>query len=509
MGVHPDRIAMMTDGIASSHILWPNTADPRNLLNLSLFRSFGRPVVVPIFGLEQERVINDFTSANYRVNRIARRTYEHLGMGVWGLAVGYWKSWGWTLAHHEEAKAEIARLAAELKRLDPELHLMQPVSCPVGFVVAADDAADTGIPGVYMSLYAAALARGLPIEFVYEERLLSNRPPVPRVLVVASAGGLSQPGFAKLRGHLDRDGSALLWPSGEKDWSPSDLAENRRVRIMDAQARPSPAEVVEWLVGQAGPDALPVRYGAGSAGLETFALCDGVNAIAIAINTTDDLLENARCEIARHLTAGRKTRWSALLGEAVKIEGHGVELILPPHGVAVLFGESMVPESWDLSGELARMDRRLASAESDGFDVAGLRDILDEGRGHLAAGRRAKALASLSAVRRTLLVDLNLESGGDTANVRVRVASIGRALPETTEVEVRLPDHGDFRMKLDKAGGNTWTGSLARDGRVSVYDYRTGRYRPDGGAIAVQAEARDGARDGASRVVMWVGRSSR
>jgi hypothetical protein len=502
MGVHPDRIAAMTDGIASSHILWPNTQDPRNLVNLALFRSFGKPVVVPIFGLEQDRVINDFTSANYKVERIARRTYEHLGMGVWGLAVGYWKSWGWTLAHHDAGKREIARLAAELKRLGPELDWMQPVPFRVGFVVTADDAALSGIPPEYLPLFTAALERGLPVEFVYEERLLSNRPPVPPVLVVAAAKGLSERGAERIRAHVRQGGSVLAWPTGDDDWVPRRRTANRRIRALKRAARPAPSETVDWLVRQGGSAAVPAEYGPGCAGLETFALCDGVNGLIVAINASDRTMEDASFTIGQHVAA-RPLRWAARVGEGASIDGSRIKLTLGPQETAVLLGEAVVPRQWDLASELARLESRLASAKDRRFDTAISREVLGSARSHLAAGRRGKALAGLLRTRRTLLVDLQIQPGDDAAEIRVRIASLGRPLPEITAVEIRLPDHGDVRMQLDKTSKSQWTGMLRRDERLAVYDYDAGHYSSDTGPIAVQAEARAGAYAGASSVILW------
>ena len=502
MGVHPDRIATMTDGIASSHILWPNTGDPRNLVNLALFRSFGRPVVVPIFGLEQDKVINDFTSANYRVERMGRRVYEHMGMGVWALAVGYWKVWGWTLAHDEDAKEEIARLAAQLKRLEPDSHLMQPVPCPVGLVITADDAALLGMPGQYQALYAAALARGLPTEFVYEERLLSNRPPVPPVLVLAGRNAPSEAGLGRLLSHVEQGGAVLFYPTGEEDWLPADLAENERVGRVEVHASPSTHTLVDWLARQAGPDAIPVRYSGHDHGLETFPLGDGVNAMVIAVNTTDQAIEDAEIEVAEHLVAG-PARWHARVGQQVSIEKSRVRLSLQRHGVAVLFGEMVVPDTWDLRGERARLDRELTPREAEGFDVTAPRRVLSAARVHLDTGRRAKALASLLHVRRTLLARLETEATGDLLRARVRLAELGAPLPDNAEVELRLPDHGKVRVELDRIGGSEWAGELARGGQLAVYDYQAARYHPDPGPIAVQAEVRAGARAGASPVVIW------
>ena len=503
MGVHPDRIAAATDGIASSHILWPNTEDPRNLLNLAVFRSFGRPVVVPIFGLEQDRVINDFTSANYKVDRIARRVYEHMGLGVWGLAVGYWKVWGWTLAHHEEGKREIARLCAELKGLETDSELMQPVSFPVGFVIAADDAAVGGMPEVYKTLYAGALSRGLPVEFVYEERLLSGRPAVPSVLVVAGACGLSEAGLATLRAHVESGGSALLWPQGNADWCPKDLPKHERVRLHADRARPAPGDVVDWLAARAGPDAVPVRYGDGSAPLESFALTDGVNALVIAVNTADQPIDAASFELGEHLVAG-KPRWHVRVGAGATVAGRRVELSLRPHGVAVLYGETRVPKSWDLAGERARLETALGAAEAQGFHVDHARRNLDSAAAHLKAGRPAKALACLLHVRRTLLVRIQSPAKGETLAARVRVVSLGAPLPTYTEVQLRFPDHGNVRVDLEKRGRGEWTGKVARDGRLAVYDYDLSEYRPEPGPVAVEAEARAGARAGASPILMWM-----
>lgn len=502
MGIHPDRIATMTDGIASSHILWPNTRDPRNLVNLALFRSFGKPVVVPIFGLEQDKVINDFTSANYKVRRIARRTYEHLGMGVWGLAVGYWKSWGWTLAHHEEGKREIRRLAAELKRLDPELEWMQPVPPQVGFVVSADDAAVSGVPSEYLSLFASALERGLPVEFVYEERLLSNRPAVPPVLVVAADKGLSADAVERIRAHVRDGGSVLAWPTGNEDWAPRGRRTNRRVRVVGRRDQPAPRELVDWLARQGGSQAVPVKYGETCAGLETFALSDGVNGLIVVINTLDQALEGASFSVGDDIAAG-PLRWATRVGKDVSIDGQQVTATLEPQEVAVLFGQAVVPKEWDLERELTRIESQLVSSRERGFQTASSREVLLFARNHLAAGRRTKALAGLLRVRRSLLVDLQIDSANDGAEVLARVASVGHTLPETAAVELRLPDHADVRVQLAKTSENQWTGNLPRDERLAVYDYDAGRYTPDRRPIAVQAEARAGAYAGASPVVLW------
>ena len=503
MGVHADRIAMVTDGIASSHILWPHTSDPRNLINLAVFRSFGRPVVVPIFGLEQDQVINDFTSSNYKVERIARRVYEHLGMGAWGLAVGYWKVWGWTLAHHEEGKREIARLAAELKRLAPESELMQPVSCPVGFFIGSDDAALAGMPEVYEPLFAAALRRGLPVEFVYEERLLSGRPAVPKVLVVAAREGISSASRQKLRTHVREGGSVLLWPTGPTDWTPSDVPRHERVYVVPHQRQPDPTKLVDRLADRAGPAALPVRYGDGSKGLETFALVDGVGAMVVAINSTNEPLENATFTLAEHLTAG-EARWHVRVGDNVNVQDRRVTVSLKPHGVAVLYGEAAVADNWDLAGEQARLTSALGNARAEGFDVTRPRADLLAAAGHLAAERRSKAAACLLHARRTLLVRLESTTKGDTFSARVRVASLAGELSESTEVELRLPDHRDVRMKLEKVGPGQFQGRFLRDERLAVYDYDAAAYEPDPGPVAVEAEARAGTAAGASPIVMWM-----
>ncbi|MBC8869048.1 MAG: ChbG/HpnK family deacetylase [Planctomycetes bacterium] len=503
MGIHPDRIALATDGIASSHILWPNTEDPRNLVNLSLFRSLGRPVVVPIFGLEQDKVINDFTSSNYKVERIAQRAYEHMGMGVWGLAVGYWKVWGWTLAHHEEGKREIARLAAELQRLAPESELMQPVSPAVGLVIGADDAALDGMAGEYKSLVAAAKKIGLPLEFVYEERLLSGRPPVPRVLVVAGRRGISPSGFDKLREHVRQDGAALFWPTGDAAWIPSDLASHSRVDIVERDAKQTAAEIIGRVAKLAGAGAIPVCHGDGCTDLESFALTDGVNAMVIAINTADHRLQRATIQICEDLVAG-EALWTVSVGADVRVKGRQVDLSLDPHGVAVLFGQLIVPESWNVQGECARLQKALDEAASGGFDTSNALQDIDAASGHLQAGRTAKALACLLHARRTFMVRLDTETEDNALTTHVHVASLADARPDGLQVELRLPDHGDLPVELERMDEGKWKSRIERDERLAVYDYRAGAYRTDPGPIAVRAEARAGVYAGVSPITMWV-----
>jgi len=176
---------------------------------------------------------------------------------------------------------------------------------------------------------------------------------------------------------------------------------------------------------------------------------------------------------------------------------------LDPQEVAVLFGEAVLPKEWDLERELTRLESQLASSRERGFRTASSRKVLLFAQDYLAAGRRTKALAGLLRVRRSLLVDLQVDSANGGAAVLVKVASVGHALPETAAVELRLPDHADVRVQLAKTSENQWTGNLRRDEQLGVYDYDAGRYAPDRGPVAVQAEARAGAYAGASPVVLW------
>jgi hypothetical protein len=119
----------------------------------------------------------------------------------------------------------------------------------------------------------------------------------------------------------------------------------------------------------AGAGALPVCCGGGCADLEFFALTDGVNAMVIAINMSDHRLTRATFEMAKHLAAGEAS-WSALVGDDVEVKERQVEMSLEPHGVAVLFGRLVVPESWNVRGECARLRKALGEAHSGASRVA-------------------------------------------------------------------------------------------------------------------------------------------
>jgi hypothetical protein len=247
---------------------------------------------------------------------------------------------------------------------------------------------------------------------------------------------------------------------------------------------------------------VPIKYGANCSGLETFALCDGVNGLIVAINTHDDTLKEATFSIGADIAA-ELLQWSARVGKQVSIEGQQVTVTLPAHQVAVLYGRTAAADQWDLRDEVSRLQSSVASAAGQGFDTASVRRDLRMTRIFLDAGRRDKALAGLVRVRRSLLVDLQLEGSADEAEVQVRVTSVGRPMPWTSTVELRLPDHGDVRLRLANADKHRWEGTLRRDESLAVYDYRRRCYAPDGGPVAVQAEARAGVCRGASPVVIW------
>jgi hypothetical protein len=261
-------------------------------------------------------------------------------------------------------------------------------------------------------------------------------------------------------------------------------------------------ELVGWLTEQASPSSLPVQCDDNGSGLETFALCDGVNVLIVAINTLDSPLREAAFTINDRIT-NRALKWQPRVGESVRVAGRQVTVSLKPQEVAVLLGEPEVPESWRLDEELSAMQRRLDAAAAERFDVVDSRRLLSESRTHWAAGRRSKALAGLLRLRRLLLVTLEIQAQENAAQARTRVVSLGKALPETTRAVLRFPDHGDLTMPLRKASDGTWEATLLRDDRIAVYDYRNAQYVPRGGPIAVQAEILAETYAGASPVVSW------
>ncbi len=520
LGMRPALWAAMGDGFETGQIAF---ADDRYRLNLRYFQTLA-PFGLPIAAARLLQVRRDPSAQGgqrgFSPEGLRRMVYEAVGMGAWHIGLVQWagKSWDgeWAI-RGTPAEAEARRVFADLSRMAPELSSCYPLRPELAMYLADPTWLLDGWQGTWTDLHLQFARWHLPVAYIGDDQLIAGDARDYRCLltmdnrIVAIRAAKALEDFVRTGGTVivagrfaQRDGQLrplAPFPRG-RHWSSAwrlaardahrelwRLGRGWLVRIIDPDYSRLPA-VLRCELRSAGVSPPVSVRGLSADAVEAFALTDGLNPVAVLVNTAAAPAP-VTVDFRDDLLTAEGYRWVDLRSGQQMPRGRRLPLTLPAHGVAVFQARAVIDRP-EVVQEILRAHLASTRAASEGFDTPLARALRDRIMRHLGANRLHKALACAMQLSRQLPMRAQAQVRGELIEIAAELSAPPGVNASDIQLRVRLSPLQWKWWPMVSRGGGRFVLRLSRADLPRRYDPALGRYVPWTGPLRAFIQARAG-----------------